>query len=245
MKLTSIIGKGTGKLGGSVFVVSEGRQIVREYQPKVGNPRTEKQQEQRAKFTGLILLAREFAPSLMYIGRQAGVSERNEFVRRNTGDASIVIDLTHTPNFLLPNYHTLRLTSGSTPATIVSASYSSNNLTVDGNCPMGFDVVKIDVYEFVTGAGDNLQHLVLNGSAVVKATAGAFAGPVPVRAAAGAELLVVAVAMKSNGANEYLEGVISNGISHSTEYEVHLNKKENAAAVSEVSAAGFLSYTVA
>lgn len=243
MKLTSIIGKGTGKLGGSVFAVSEGRQIVREYQPKVGNPRTEKQQEQRAKFSGLVLLAREFAPSLMYLGRKAGVSERNEFVSRNSGEATIQVNLSSAPNFLLPNYNVLRLTSGSIPTTVASATLNNNNLTVDGTCPMDFDVVKIDVYEMVQGA-DSLDHLVLNGSAVVKATSGAFSGNVPVRAAAGAKLVVVAVAMKSNENNEYLERVLSSGINHDTEFLVNMDKKEIAAAVSEVSAAGFLALSV-
>lgn len=243
MKLTSLIGKGTGKLGGSVFAISEGRQIVREYQPKVGNPRTEKQQEQRAKFSGLVLLAREFAPSLMYLGRKAGVSERNEFVRRNSGDASIVIDMTQTPNFMLPDYGTLRLTSGSIPAVVATANYSANVLSVDGTCPLDFDVVKIDVYELVRGAG-SLDHLVLNGSAIVKATTGGFSGSVPVRAIPSTSLVIVAVAMKSNESSEYFEGVISSGISHSTTFEVSLDKKEIAAAVSEVSAAGFLAYTV-
>lgn len=243
MKLTSIIGKGTGKLGGSVFAVSEGRQIVREYQPKVSNPRTEKQQEQRAKFSGLVLLAREFAPSLMYIGRRAGVSERNEFVRRNSGEATIQIDMERTPNFTLPDFSVLRLTSGSIPTIVAEANYAQNALTVAGDCPMDFDVVKVDVYELVHGA-DQLDHLVLNGSAVVKATSGIFAGPVPVRAVTGATLVVVAVAMKSNEGSEYFEGVVSSGISHGTEFYVTLDKKEIAAAVSEVSAAGFLSVTI-
>ena len=248
MKLTSIIGKGTGKLGGSVFAISEGRQIVREYQSKVGNPRTEKQQEQRAKFSGLVLLAREFAPSLMFLGRKAGVSERNEFVRRNAGDSTIVIDMTHTPNFTLPNYNTLRLTSGSIPVVVTSASYASNNLVVDGTCPSNFDIAKIDVYELVDDAisasPGTLVHLVLNASAIVKAAGGQFSGTIPVRAIPGVNLVIVAVAMKSNEGGEYFEGVLSSGLTHSTQFNVTLDKKEIAAAVSEVSAAGFLDYTV-
>lgn len=244
MKLTSLIGKGTGKLGGSVFAISEGRQIVREYQPKVGNPRTEKQQEQRARFSGLVLLAREFAPSLMYLGRKAGVSERNEFVRRNTGDDTIVINLANTPNFTLPNYNTLRLTSGTSPVSVEVARVESNVMTLDGACSLDFDVVKIDVYEFVDPAAGERTRLVLNGTNALKVTNGVFTGTVNVRATTGANLLVVAVAMKSNENSEYLAGVIDDGFLAKTSFNVDMAKKEIAAAISEVSAAGFAAYVV-
>lgn len=249
MKLTSIIGKGTGKLGGSVFAVSEGRQIVREYQPKVGNPRTEKQQEQRAKFSGLVLLAREFAPSLMFLSRKAGVTERNEFVRRNSGNTSIQIDLTQQPNFVLPNFNNLFLTSGAMPATVAATGLTNNKLAVEGTCPLNHDVVKVDVYELVAGTPDQafgtMEHLVLNGTNVVKATGGVFAGNVDVRAAAGASLIIVAVSMKSNEGSEYFAGVSNSGHEQSADYIVLMNKKEMAAEVSEVSAAGFSNYNVA
>ena len=248
MKLTSIIGKGTGKLGGSVFAVSEGRQIVREYQPKVSNPRTEKQQEQRIRFSGLVLLAREFAPSLMFLGRKAGVTERNEFVRRNTGNDSILIDLTNQPNFVMPDFTGLFLTSGVAPATVRATGLTNNKLAVEGTCPLGHDIVKVDVYERVVGTSPqalgNLEHLVLNGTNVVKATDGQFAGNVNVRAAADAELVIVAVAMKSNENSEYFAGVGYDGFEQGSAFSVIMNKKEMAAAISEVSAAGFATYTV-
>ena len=248
MKLTSIIGKGTGKLGGSVFVVSEGRQIVREYQSKVGNPRTEKQQMQRALFAGLVLLAREFAPSLIYIGRKAGVSERNEFVRRNAGNASISVDLTQVPNFIQSDYTNLFLTSGAAPVTVAATGITNNKLAVEGTCPVNHDVVKVDVYELVGGVSSptivNIEHLVLNGVNIVKATGGAFAGTVDVRAAAGANLVIVAVSMKSNENSGCFVGVGYSGIDHQTNFMVEMNKKKIAAAVSEVSAAGFATYSV-
>ena len=244
MKLTSIIGKGTGKLGGSVFAISEGRQIVREYQSKVSNPRTEKQQAQRTRFAGLVLLARELAPSLMFLGRRAGVSERNEFVRRNSGNQSIVIDLTQAPHFNLPNFEVMSLTSGVIPVTVTATGLTNNKLAIEGTCPADFDAVKIDVYEVVNGVSTPQEHLVLNGTDIVKATYGVFAGTVDVRAAAGANLVIVAVAMKSNEGDGFLAGVLNDGFAHSTAYEVNMLKKQIAATISEVSAAGFATYSV-
>ena len=49
MKLNGIVGKGTGKLGASVFAISGGEQIVRQYNPVVSNPNTDAQVAQRAK----------------------------------------------------------------------------------------------------------------------------------------------------------------------------------------------------
>lgn len=60
MKLTSIVGTGTGKLGGSVFRVVNGKQIVAAYQPVVNNPSTDLQVTQRAKFKILSQLASVF-----------------------------------------------------------------------------------------------------------------------------------------------------------------------------------------
>lgn len=60
MKLTSLIGDGTGRLGGSVFAVRRGEQIVRKYQPVVSNPSTDAQVSQRAKFK----LAQQVAAAL-------------------------------------------------------------------------------------------------------------------------------------------------------------------------------------
>lgn len=245
MKLTSIIGKGTGKLGGSVFVVSEGRQIVREYQPKVSNPRTEKQQEQRTRFSGLVLLAREFAPSLMFLGRKAGVSERNEFVRRNSGNPLITIDLENYPNFVMTDYGQLRLTSGATVATVTATGLTNNKLAVEGTCAADYNAAKVDVYELVDNPSTpSQQHLVLNGTGVVKATAGVFAGAIDVRAAAAANLVIVAVAMKLGEDEDVLTIVNNEGFSHNTRFEVFMLKKQIAAAASEVSSAGFGTYTV-
>lgn len=82
MKLNGIFGTGSGKTGNAVFATSAGKQIVRTYQPKVSNPNTEAQVEQRAKFKLLSQLAAVMAPVIM-IPKNGLVSARNRFVQMN------------------------------------------------------------------------------------------------------------------------------------------------------------------
>lgn len=87
MKLNGIIGKGTGKLGSSVFAISGGSQIVREYNPVVSNPNTEAQIAQRAKLKLMSQLGAALAHALGF-KKQGLVSARNQFVSKNIGLAT-------------------------------------------------------------------------------------------------------------------------------------------------------------
>lgn len=87
MKLNGIIGKGTGKLGSSVFAISGGEQVVREYNPVVSNPNTEAQIAQRAKLKLMSQLAAAMAPGIMFV-KMGLVSARNQFVSKNIGLAT-------------------------------------------------------------------------------------------------------------------------------------------------------------
>lgn len=82
MKLNGFVGKGTGKLGSSVFAVSGGEQIVRQYNPNISNPSTDAQVEQRAKLKLMSQLAAALAPGLA-IKKQGLTSARNIFVKNN------------------------------------------------------------------------------------------------------------------------------------------------------------------
>lgn len=82
MKLKGIFGKGSGKLGNAVFAVSGGEQLVKEYNPRVSNPNTPAQVEQRAKFKLLSQLAANFAPALGF-KKKGLTSKRNQFVSAN------------------------------------------------------------------------------------------------------------------------------------------------------------------
>lgn len=87
MKLNGIVGKGSGKLGASVFAISGGEQIVRQYNPQVSNPSTSAQVAQRAKLKLMSQLAAALAPSLGF-KKNGLISARNQFVSKNIGLAT-------------------------------------------------------------------------------------------------------------------------------------------------------------
>lgn len=89
MKLTGLTGTGSGKLGSSVFSVSAGEQIVRQYQPVVTNPSTASQVNNRARMKLLSQLSAVFA-DVIAIPRQGLLSPRNLFVSDNYPATSAV-----------------------------------------------------------------------------------------------------------------------------------------------------------
>lgn len=84
MKLHGIFGKGSGKVGNSVWAVSGGEQIIRPYNPNVSNPQTPAQTEQRAKFKLMSQIAADLA-SVIAIPKNGLKSSRNLFVSINIG----------------------------------------------------------------------------------------------------------------------------------------------------------------
>lgn len=84
MKLNGIFGKGSGKVGESVWAVSGGVQIVRPYNPNVTNPQTPAQMQQRAKFKLMSQIAADLA-SVIAIPKDGLKSSRNQFVSKNIG----------------------------------------------------------------------------------------------------------------------------------------------------------------
>lgn len=84
MKLFSHNGKGTGKLGGSVYVINHGVQIEREYNGVISNPSTAPQVSQRSRFKLASQVSAALAP-VIAIPRKGILSPRNRFVKRNIG----------------------------------------------------------------------------------------------------------------------------------------------------------------
>lgn len=84
MKLFSHNGKGTGKLGGSVYVINHGVQIEREYNGVISNPSTTPQVSQRSRFKLASQVSAALAP-VIAIPRKGIQSPRNLFVKRNIG----------------------------------------------------------------------------------------------------------------------------------------------------------------
>lgn len=92
MKLQGFVGKGSGKLGASVWTVRDGVQVVREYTNKVSNPNTRPQVEQRAKFKLLSQLAAIVADAMSFTNVAQGQSMRNVFMKRNMGAVAVPFD---------------------------------------------------------------------------------------------------------------------------------------------------------
>lgn len=115
MKLSSSEGKGTGKVGGRVYAVNGGVQIVREYTNKVSNPSTPAQVAQRSKMKLMAQLAASYAIVLAF--RKDGLkSARNQFISKNIGNVSFAGD---TASINLP---AIQLTAGATSIPAVNAS---------------------------------------------------------------------------------------------------------------------------
>lgn len=84
MKLYGITGTGSGKLGSSVFSVTAGEQIVRQYQPVVTNPSTSAQVNVRARLK-LISQLSAVMNDVIAIPRQGVLTSRNIFIKDNYG----------------------------------------------------------------------------------------------------------------------------------------------------------------
>lgn len=147
MKLYGILGKGTGKLGSSVFAISGGEQIMREYNPEVSNPNTEAQVAQRAKLKLMSQLAASMAGQIAF--RKDGlVSARNKFIQANIGKC------TFSENVASVDLATLDITGGSIGLPALADSMGSStgaNLALSSAAPANIDKVVYVLYEVVSG----------------------------------------------------------------------------------------------
>lgn len=158
MKLNGILGKGTGKLGSSVFAITGGVQVMREYNPNVSNPNTDAQINQRAKFKLMSQIAADLA-SVIVIPKDGLVSARNRFVSKNivlveavNGEASV-------------NYVALQLTaSDSTFPAVTGSIDEQGNLGVALAKMPAADVQKVVYCAF---AKDDTNQLSLIGTTVI------------------------------------------------------------------------------
>lgn len=166
MKLNGFVGKGTGKLGSSVFAISGGEQIVRQYNPQVSNPSTSAQVAQRAKFKLLSQLAVALA-SVLAFTKQGLVSARNQFVSKNIGLAQVqreeqndtasvlMADLQLTPGISnLPNVGVTAGQGGALSAELAAAAPSDVKAVVYVTCGVD-DSAKlfVDSVKTITNAG--------------------------------------------------------------------------------------------
>lgn len=82
MKINSVLGKMTGKVGNIVLSSVGGKVVGREYNPNVANPNTQPQQNTRSKFKLASQLSATMAP-VIAIKKEGNVSARNLFVKEN------------------------------------------------------------------------------------------------------------------------------------------------------------------
>lgn len=147
MKLNGFVGKGTGKLGASVFAISGGEQIVRQYNPKVSNPNTDAQAEQRAKLKLMSQLAADLAQTIGF-QKKGLVSARNQFISANIGKC------TFANNVAQVNVASLDLTSGTVK--IPAPTFSGENgVQLSAAAPASVNAVLYAVYE--EGTDNQLQ----------------------------------------------------------------------------------------
>lgn len=82
MKINSVLGKMTGKVGNIVLSSVGGKVVGREYNPNVANPNTKPQQNTRSKFKLASQLSASMAP-VIAIKKEGNISARNLFVKEN------------------------------------------------------------------------------------------------------------------------------------------------------------------
>lgn len=112
----------SGKMGSAVFRQNHGQTIVSQYQPKVANPNTIGQVDQRAKFKLVAQLGAILADYIA-IPRVGNMSGRNSFARINNDVARIKIDSNLQPVAAEINMANIKLTEGSSPFNITSNIY--------------------------------------------------------------------------------------------------------------------------
>lgn len=153
MKLNGIIGKGTGKLGSSVFAISGGEQVVREYNPVVSNPNTEAQIAQRAKLKLMSQLAAVLAPALGF-AKKGLVSARNQFVSKNIGLCTFVNEEADV------NLANIQLTPSNIAIpglTLASAGEGVLEVKLEGAAPL--DVKRVAYFVYRHNSADQLEYV--------------------------------------------------------------------------------------
>lgn len=153
MKLNGIIGKGTGKLGSSVFAISGGEQVVREYNPNVSNPNTDAQVAQRAKLKLMSQLAAALAPALGF-AKMGLVSARNQFVSKNIGLATFGNDKANV------NVVNIKLTPSESPfPALALTAGTSGVVNVELASAAPADVKRVAYFVYRQTENDKLEYV--------------------------------------------------------------------------------------
>lgn len=133
MKLKGFVGKGTGKLGESVWSVFRGEQVVRHTAASVKNPKTARQELSRAKFKLAVDWSRIFNDALAvgYSGvKTQTLSARNEFVKRVIPVSAGIIK-GNTPETVTVDITLWQISRGNLPTPELGNASATQTATVD------------------------------------------------------------------------------------------------------------------
>lgn len=161
-KILPIDGKKAGKLGGMVYAVYHGLQVVRAAAENVHNPNTPKQIAVRSKMKLLSQLSASLQP-VIAIARKGAVSPRNQFTQNNYKYAVAIDDQA---SFAMSN---VQLTAGNRALAGFTAERTAN-------------AINVELQEDMSNLFDRIVYVVIR-----KTTSGQFAPAVSrVQPAAGA-----------------------------------------------------------
>lgn len=148
MKLNGLLGTGSGKLGSSVFAVSAGTQIVREYVSQVANPSTPAQVNQRAKMKLMTQISAALA-NVIVIPKEGLVSSRNKFVSSNFPSVSA------TAGVATVNLPELQITAGSVAIPQISCERDGNghiSVELTSQAPIAVNRLVVAAFEVANGS---------------------------------------------------------------------------------------------
>lgn len=136
-------GKVTGKKGDAVFAVRNGEQIIRQYNPIVANPSTQKQVDARAALKLSSQLSAAFA-TVIAMPREGSKTRRNRFQQVNYGrinakNGVAMIDL-----------NTVQLTKSNQPMLGITANRANGTQILCSLAESGADMYDAVVYVIMT-----------------------------------------------------------------------------------------------
>ena len=140
-------GKVTGKKGDAVFAVRNGEQIIRQYNPIVANPSTQKQVDARAALKLSSQLSAAFA-TVIAIPREGSRTRRNRFQQVNYGR------ITANNGVAMIDLNTIQLTKSNQPMLGISATRANGTQIVCSLTESGEDMYDAVVYVIMTKNDD-------------------------------------------------------------------------------------------
>ena len=158
-KASNGLGKFSGKLGGAVFVIRNGKQIVREYNPRPSNPKSALQLQQRAK-GNLAGRISSLVPKAAIFGLGTNAIERRSRFNKIILDAAQVTTINNEYQAKVPWENVLFSEGSVTPtvsftkaiadANVISASFARVNSVPDNIYAASMSRIVVMVYNNIS-----------------------------------------------------------------------------------------------